>query len=95
MTVAARSFYGLSSHHKWAFIGNKKYEQYLVITVENNGGYLAFEITNMTTNKVEKLENPQSGTYEFLLEKGEKTQLVLKAKSAIGKYKIQKKTIKE
>ena len=94
-TLTIRSFFLLSCYRSYLIKAHKEYEQSLIITVENSGGDLSFSLTDLSTNEVNKLDNPASGVYEFPLNKGVKYQFVITAKGAKGKYKIQKKTIIE
>ena len=94
-TLNVRSFAFLTCHRRTLLRGHKEYEQTLIITVEKNGGELSFELTDLATKEVTKLENPESGVYDLPLSKGAKYQFVITAKAAKGKYKIQKKTIIE
>ena len=94
-TFTIRAYFLLSCYRTCYFRGHKKYEQSLIITLTNSGGYIEFELIDSSTNETNKLENPESGVYEFPLKKGVMTKLIIRAKGAKGKYKIQKKTIKE
>ena len=94
-TLNVRSFSFLTCHRRTLLRGHKEYDQTLIITVEKNSGELSFELTDLATKEVTKLENPESGVYDLPLSKGAKYQFVITAKAAKGKYKIQKKTIIE
>ena len=94
-TINSRSYVYLSCFRKGQFKGHPKYDESIIVTVVNNEGYIEFEFTNLSSGEVTKLENPASGTYTFPLVKGTKFQLVIRAKSAKGSYKIQRKTIIE
>ena len=95
VTLNSRRYKYLSTNRRCVFISHKEYEQEIVISLVNNGGTIYFEITNLETKERTKLDNPETGTYTFPLEKGKKTKLLIKSKAAIGSYKIQKKTVIE
>lgn len=91
--LGARKYYLLSCGRRtFSIKGHKEYEEVLVITLTNDGGYIELEIVDKSNNESTKLENPESGIYSFPLKKGEVTNLIIRAKSAIGSYKIEKKT---
>lgn len=94
-TYNSRTYCLMSCRRYSYFKGHQKYEQSLVISLENKGGYIEFELIDLSTDESTKLENPESGVYEFPLKKGIKTKLIIRAKGAKGKFKVQKKTIKE
>ena len=94
-TLNVRSFSFLTCHRRTLLRSHKEYEQSLIITVENNGGSLSFELTDLSTKEVIKLDNPETGVYPLSLNKGAKYQLLITASAAKGTYKIQKKTIVE
>lgn len=92
-TLAARKYKFLSCHRYFVFTGHKDYEESLVLTLTNDGGYITFTFTD--SNGQETIfDNPISGEYVIPLKKGEKTKLVITASKAIGAYNIKKKTIK-
>ena len=66
-----------------------------MIYITNEGGSISFTFTDLTTNEVKELKDPQSGEIIIPLTKGGKTKLVITASHAIGAYNIKKKTIKE
>ncbi len=91
--ITSRSYYLMSCYRYYNFKGNKKYEQSVILHLENNGGQINFEFVK-PNGEVIKLDNPKTGIYEFPLEKGQISKLVIKATSAKGGYRIHKKTIK-
>lgn len=95
VTLNSRCYKYLSTNRRFVFTSHKEYEQEIIITLVNNGGAISFEIINLETKATTKLDNSETGTYTFPLEKGMKTQILIKSKAAIGSYKIQKKTVIE
>ena len=92
-TLTSRAYLYMSCFRSYTIKGHPKYDEYLLFTVANNDGYIEFELTNLATQDVTKLENPAFDTYIFPLEKGAKYNFVIRAKLAKGSYKIQRKTI--
>ena len=95
VTLNSRCYKYLSTNRRYVFTSHKECEQEITISLVNNGGTISFEIINLETKETTKLDNPETGTYTFPLEKGKKTQILIKSKAAIGSYKIQKKTVIE
>ena len=89
----ARKYCLLSCHRYQTFIGHKSYEEFLILTIINNGGHISFTFTDLSTGEVISFDNPQTGEYVVPLKKGGKMKLVINASKAIGSYKIVKKTI--
>ena len=94
-TVTCRSYLYLSCFRRSLFKGHPKYDEFIIVTLTNNGGNIEFVLTNASAQDVNKLDNPPSGTYIFPLIKGVKNYLVIHAKCAKGSYTIQRKTIIE
>ena len=90
---AARKYYLLSCHRYQTFIGHKEYEESLILTITNNGGYISFTFTDLSTNEVITFDNPKTGEYIVLLKKGSKMKMDIKASKAIGAYNIKKRTV--
>lgn len=94
-TLTARKYHFLSTHRSFLFKGHKKYEQSLIVVIQNNGGNINFTFTDLANEEVFAFDNPSSGKYEIKLVKGNKMKLLITSSKAIGSYKIIKKTIKE
>ena len=84
----------MSCHRFSYFKAHKLYEQSIIISLDITKGLFSFELINLTTEERIKMGNPEKGTYEYPLKKENKYKLVITAKGASGKYKIQRKTIK-
>ena len=93
LTVSSRKYAYLSTNRYFTFKGHKKYEKSIIITFENKGGEIEFNLTNLSSGKSHKLTSSDAGTHEFPLPKLEKVQLYIKSSKAIGSYKIQVKTV--
>jgi len=90
---ALRKYRFLSCHRFQVFSASKKYEESLLLTVNNDGGSINFTFTDLSTNEATSFDNPQTGEYAINLKKGNKIRLEIKAIKAIGSYKIVRKTI--
>lgn len=95
LTVSSRKYFYLSTNRYFTFKGHKKFDKSIIITFENRGGEIEFNLTNLSSGETHKLTSSDAGTHEFSLPKLEKVQLYIKSSKAIGSYKIQIKTIKE
>ena len=93
--MTCRAFKRLTTYRKSIFKTHKEYKQSLLLNIENSGGEISFEITDLNTKEVKKLDKPETGKYFFPLERNHKIQIVIRSKAAVGKYLIQKKLIKE
>ena len=92
-TIASRIFLYLFCHRVTYFKSNKKYEQSVIFDVDIKSGLFTFELENLVSNKIEKLDNPSLGIYEYPLIKDNKYRIIITSKGASGKYKIQQKTL--
>ena len=90
-----RRYYHLLFTNRYIFLGKKKYDRNLFIEVENNKGDISFEIVNKTTNEIIKLDNPNSDTYNFHLNKDNKYMIHINSNGACGHYKIYYYVIEE
>lgn len=94
-TIGNRKYYLLSSHSFFTIKGDLEYEESIVLDVVNNGGDISFTFTDLSSNEVTSFVNPSSGNYVVPLQKGGKMKLDIRAKKAIGSYRLQKRTIKK
>ena len=70
------------------YLKNKKEDKILDIELTNNGGNISFVLLNTVNEEKRQLENPITGNYQFELTKDTKYRLSIKAKGAIGSYKV-------
>ena len=88
--INSRSYKYLSTNRLIHLRADKNNDEFLIIDIVHKSGDISF-----TLNDSVILENPDSGEYTFPLVKGEINSLKIKSKSAIGSYKVRKKTIIE
>ena len=93
-TVTNRSYYRATTYRKYYLKGHKKYEQSLIINVENADGKIYFELVDVKAKTSERLDNPVTGTYTFPLKSGVRYAFIIRTEAAKGGYKVQKQTIK-
>ena len=92
-TITSRIFLYLFCHRVTYFKSNKKYEQSVIFDVDIKSGSFIIELEDLVNNKIEKLDNPSLGIYEYPLKKDNRYRIKITSKGACGKYKIQKKTL--
>ena len=86
--LTSRIYYLSSGVHYAVLLKNKKTDRLLTIQVTNNKGTIDLIIYDKTFNRFEKLENPQTGEYEFLILKDHGYKVTIITKSASGGYSI-------
>ena len=94
-TLTIRKYRYLSCHRYFIFNGNKKYDESLILNVNNLSGSISFKFIDLANNEEIVFDNPSSGDYVIPLKKGYKMKLLILASKAVGGYKIIRKTIKE
>lgn len=93
--ITSNVYYLMSGGRSYSFKGHKEHDQYIIITLKNDGGYIEFEFVNSSFNNGNKFVNPATGTYTFPLRKEEKYHLFVRATRAKGAFKVEKLTVKK
>ena len=93
--IYSSAYYLKTSNTRYSFKGHKRYDQYLIVTLKNEGGYLEFEFTSRNFKDGNRFVNPATGSYIFPLRKEEKFYLYFKTVKAKGAFKIEKLTVKQ
>lgn len=90
-TIASRIYKLMSCHRTILLRASRVHDEWLFIEVEELAGSISFKITNVRTYEEYALsKNPECGYFRFPLTKANDYKIEIIAKSASGKYKIQR-----
>lgn len=87
--IASRKFIFLTTNSRIRIKADKSLSTDLIITVTFKGGTLEFRLFDSSEQEVFSLVNPATGEYRFTMSPSGVYHLSIKARSAIGSYKVQ------